>query len=753
MVNSDLHNHGIPCRTVPSRALTWTHVTQFCLMIAAMALAAPAYAAGISDNVALAEAFSQLSHDSMASRTVTLAQLGLHNTLLGGQAASRREFYLPVPAGVKLSDATLQLDAGYLHSDGGRIGLLLSLDGSPVLARDFPLVQGDASATLGIDGNPRAAGFVRLGLAWSSVINDHLCADQTANGNVLQVAPSSRLSYHFDSAAVTDLRTAWSALPQTPVVMIAAGPLDVMAFDTAWRVHALIQRDGKLPNTQALPAVGDTVTLGKKTVPAALMRFPSFAALAGDGAHQLVSPAEVAALIALSPSAFAPDLLVVNAAMQSTIAADATALRKEILLTAPGSAASFDAWRKQFIDPLTAPLTPGEVRLTHLGAQAIIMVGDPRGVSVLTQTWRPVDVSNNLIVHQLDSVVQADTDAIALSDLGGDPRTIDVTDQAGWEAQFDLSAASGRDRLPSEVVLDLAASPSPQDGAPIASVFFNDVLIGAKLLTANGLPQRIVATIPRYALAARNTVRVSFQRQPDAIGCTTRGQAYPVAVLPTSHLLLAVANADDDDNFTDMIARYASHASLLVPAAYLDDALHSVPRIARLIDAVGISPIRAVLTVVPRNTVVSPEGPFLAADVELKDETTRVSLSPDRLTINDGHNRVLFDVSGLSSVAVIDVVHAGKYAGEVYRSIGVPAPVLPADFQLSRGDVALIEKSDVVKQIDTVHPNGLYGLYGRDGVEGWRQVMRWALPAGLIVAFCLLLLLAWHARRKSRKLP
>ena len=751
-MNSQSRIHGIPCRTVSSRIHSrahrgWAHLNRSSLLLIGLLLAGPLYAASPADNAGLSDAFAKLSHNSIANRSVTLAQLGLHETVLGGQAAGRREFYLPVPADVPLTGASLQMDAAYLHSDGGRVGVLLSLDGAPVLARDFPLLQGDASATLGVDGSPRPAGFLRLGLAWTSVLNDNLCADQTANGNLFRVASTTRFSYHFDSAAVTDLATAWSALPQTPVVMIPAGSLDAVAFDTAWRTQALVQRDGKLPLTQTLPAVGDTVVLDQPQVPAALMSFPAFAALAHAGPHQLANPAEVAALIALAPAAFSPDLLVVNAPLQSTINADVDALRSEILLTAPGAGASFDAWRTQFIQPLTTPLVAGGVRLAHLGAQAIVMVGDPRGISVLSQAWRPLDVSDHLLVHQLNPLVQADTHVVALSDLGGEPRTIDVSDQAGWEAQFDLSAASGGDRLPSAVVMDLAASPSPQNGAPIASVFFNDVLIGAKLLNTDGHAQQITAAIPRYALAARNTVRVVFQRQPDAIGCTTRGHAYPVAVLPTSHLTLAAAGSNDDDDFTGMIARYASHASLLVPAAYLDDARHSVPRIARLVDAAGMSPTLAVLTVVPGNTLATPDGPFLAADVAVTDEKARVSLAPDRMTINDAHDHVLFDVSGLSSVAVIDVVHAGGYAGEAYRTIGTPAPILPVAFQLSRGDIAVFEGSKVVKQIDTLHPNG---IYSPDGTDSWRQILRWAIPAALIVAFVLLLLLAWRARRKTR---
>jgi hypothetical protein len=698
-----------------------------------------------------AAAFAQLSTNSMASRTVSLAQLGLGQTVLGGTAPSRREFYLPVPAGIAISNATLQMDATYLRGDGGRTSVLLSLDGTPVMARGFLLqTQGDAGAGIGVDGTARASGFLRVGLGWTSVINDNICADQTANGNVLEVAPSSHLSYRFDSNAVTDLRTAWSAMPQVPVVMVAANTLDAQAYDSAWRSVALLQRDGKAPLLQSLPKVGDTVNLSGVAVPAGLRGLPAFAALAGSGSHVLANPAEVAAWIGLAPRpGFAPDLLVMNDALRTALNTAIAALRTEVLSAAPASAASFDAWRTRFMDPLTAPLAAGEVRLAHLAAQDIVVVGDPLGVSVLAQTWRPIDVSDRLFVHQIDTVVQADTNIIALADLGGAPRTLDVVDQAAWEANFDLGAASGNNRLPDEVVFDLAAAPSPQNGAPIASIYFNDVLIGAKLLVTNGLTQRVSAHIPRYALAARNTVRVVFQRQPDAVGCTARGRGYPVAVLPTSHLALQRADADED--FTGMNARYATHANLIVPHAYLNDALASVQRIARLVDAAGMSPIQARLSVVADGELAKPDGAFLAADVGLNDAHERATVSHDRLVLTDASGHGLIDLSGLSQVAVVDVVHSGAIPGIVFRTVGASAPLLPASLQLARGDIAVLDATGVVKQIDTLHQNG---VFTDDSAPGsWREKLRWAIPAALFLIFVILLLIANAARRRHQKKP
>lgn len=714
-----------------------------------------AHGADAAETDSAAGAFSRLSTDSLASRVVTLSQLGLQDTVIGGAADARRQFYIPVPAGIPITDAALQMDAKYLRADGGRTTVLLSLDGTPVLGRSFQQEQGDASASVGVDGRARRSGYLRVGMAWTSVINDNICADQTANGNLMHVAPSSRFSYRFDTAAVNDLSTAWSALPQAPVLMVAGRSLDAKAFDTAWRAEALLERDGKHPLVQGLPKVGDAVSLGNLVVPPALKVFPSFAALEGPdragGSHKLATPAEVAAYIALASAAgFVPDVMVANDAMRTALSSSVDALRNEVVgqSSSPALAAAFDAWRKRFIQPLADPLAAGEVRLAHLGAQAIMLVGDPLAISILAQAWRAVDVSNRLFVHQLDTVVQSDTGTIAFSDLGGEPRALDVVDQAQWEANFDLAAASGNNRVPYELAFDFAAAPSPRNGAPIASIYFNDVLIGAGRITADGHSQRLTAHIPRYALAARNTVRVLFQRQPDATGCAARAGGYPVAVLPTSHLVLTQAGTDYDDDFTGMNVRFASHVNVLVPRAYLDDALASVPRIAGLADATGLSPARAVLSVIAPGGLAKPDGPFLAADVGLADQHTRAQVSQDRLKLTDISGRVLFDVSGLAGLGVIDVARSGSHPGVVYRTIGQRAPVMPPSLQLSRGDIAVFDGNGILKQIDTLHPDG---IYSGNAPDNWRQIVRWAIPAGLIVLFILLLLLAFISRRRRLK--
>ncbi len=696
----------------------------------------------------LAGSFAQLGHGRLASRSISLAELGMRDPLLLRAPDARQELYLPVPAGVPLTDASLQVDGTYLRGNGGRTTMLVSLDGSPVLSRSPTQEQGDGSATLGVDGAARPSGFVRVGFDWSSVINDNVCADQTAIGNVWRIAPTSRLTYRYDPDAIVDLRGAWSALPHKPVVMLGARSVAAPAFNAGWRVEALLQREGRTPATRAWPAAGDTVNLSGIEVPAPLRAVPAFAALAAGGSHKLANPAEAGALIALAPgAAFAPDVIVADDALRTTVKTSLDALRAQVAGVSPAAAEAFDAWRARSVEPVEKPLAAGEVRVAHVGGQTAIVVGDNDGVAVLAQTWRPIDVASRLVVHQIDNAPDTRGDQIALSLLGGEPRTLDVQVRASWDANFDLGAASGNGKLPDAVVLDVAAAPTLDDSGQTASVYFNDVLIGSQLLSANGKPQRITAHVPRFALAPRNQVRVEFQRQPEG-GCRARDRGHPIAVLPSSHLRLADVSLGDD--FTGMVARFASQAEVIVPAAYLGNATEALPRIARLANASGIAPTRAGFSVARDGDTVKPQGAFLAADVALADEKSIARLAKDRLSFTDPSGKMLADLSGLNRVGVIEVVSSGSVQGVSYRTVGDTPAVLPASLQLSRGDVAIVDGSGTLRQFDTRHPGQAIDARDIEGPWFMQSWLRWGVPAALIGLLVVLLLVANIARRRNR---
>ncbi|TDV09525.1 cellulose synthase subunit [Paraburkholderia caballeronis] len=737
------------CARPRARRTTFRAVFSTVFAVLAAILTTPAHAAPGD----LAAAFAQLGAGRVESRTVSLADLGVREPILLRAPDASQELYFPVPLGLPVSNATLQLDGGYLHGDGGRTTFVLSLDGSPVLARSVTDAQGDGAVNIGVDGSPRPSGFVRVGVQWSSVIDDNVCADQTAIGNLWRIAPTSRLTYQYDTSAIGDVRGAWSALPPKPVVAVGGGRLGAPAYDVAWRVESLLMRAGAEPVVQVVPAVGDTVSLAGASVPAALQAVPAFAALASGGQHRLANPAELGALVALAPAgAFAPNVVIADDALRARLGEAFDALRAEVAGVSPDAAAAFDAWRSGAAGPLGggAPVA-GDVGVARLGGQPVVVVGDTAGVAALSRTWTPLDVSNRLVVHALDRAPNlsagGDTDRLALSLVGGAPRTLDVLTSASWDATFDLAAVSGNGKVPRAVVLDLAAAAASVRNAQTASIFFNGVLIGSRLLSTDGRPQRVSAAIPGYALGSVNQLRVLFQRQPEG-GCQPRAAGYPAAVLPGSHLVLGEGRLED--NFTGMIVRYAQSANLLVPDAYLANPADSLPRVARLANAVGIAPTRATLAVVAGGQAAQPAGPFLAADVAVTDLSGPATFDGGRLTIKGRSGAPLADVAGLTRLGVLEVVHSGGTTGVLYRTVGAAAPVLPATLQLLSGDIVVVDATGALKSFDTQRPGG---VPPEDRQRAWltQHWSAWGVPALAIVVLLLLIFAANAARRRRRE--
>src|SRR5438105_1957173 len=206
---------GVTC-FIPSRfAVQWLPA----LLVAALAQGAPAQApapalpsTAAAAAVSPAEFFRRVANDNWVPRVVTLADLGWSGPLVLGYPDTLREIALPVPPGVPLATATLQLDAGLVRADGGRTTLILSLDGYPVSARSATAERGDGSLTLAVDGAPRSNGAVRLAIDWRTAIaRENTCSDARTPGNLLRIEPSTRFSYRYDGSAVQDLSTAWAA--------------------------------------------------------------------------------------------------------------------------------------------------------------------------------------------------------------------------------------------------------------------------------------------------------------------------------------------------------------------------------------------------------------------------------------------------------------------------------------------------------------------------------------------------------------
>jgi hypothetical protein len=703
----------------------------------------------------LSQAISRLTADTRQQRVVELQDLGIDRPIVLSASDARRELYLPVPADVALTDATLNFDASYLNGEAGRNTLLLSLDGYPVRALGLNEPQGSANVEIGVDKAARASGSLRLGVAWSSVVSRVLCEEQRAIGNVLRIDPHTRLSYSYDARHLQNVGAAWNALPGKPGILVAPGALTSASYDAAWRLGVALERIGKQARILPFPALQTSVDLTGVRIPDELKQIPAFASLDHQGPHTLSDPAQIGALLVLGQTpTFNADLAIRDPELLKAINDSLDALQAQVQGLDPEAAKALGQWRESRINAALDNQGSDNVRLTLLGARPMLVVDHDavgKAIGLFGSAWNTLARERQLTLGEEASLPLSEDGRVALSRLGGKPGNVEVLARSDWSTSFPLGSVAYDGRVPVNAVVDVAAAPGATSTAPVATVFFNDYLIGATQLKADGKKERIEARIPRYALAAQNTLRVSFQRQPVSNECRETPQSFPISVLPTSHITLDKVAVGDD--FSGMAARFASNTQVLVPQTYLDHPATSLPQLIRVASASGVSPLRATLSVsADAKAAVTPGQSFLAFELPIKDSTEAVQVSNDgHLTIHHKEQSLL-DLKTLNHMASLQVVESGGQHGMVYRTLGGQSPVFTQPLLLERGNVSILGNEGALSTFDANDPTGSLMIEAEKpkGLDAWRTPSwLWLIPAGVIV-FLLLLLAGRNARRNRQ---
>lgn len=700
----------------------------------------------------LSQAINRLAADTRQQRVIELKDLGVDRPLILNASDARRELYLPVPADVPLSDASLNFEASYLNGEAGHNTLLLSLDGYPVRALGLNEAEGNASFAIGVDKAPRDSGSVRLGIAWSAVTAREHCEDDRAIGNVLRIDPHTRLTYSYDASQLHDVGAAWNALPGKPGILVAPGALSSASYDAAWRLGVALERIGKQARILPFPSLQDSIDLSELRIPDELKAIPAFASLDGKGLHTLSDPAQIGALLMLGQlPAFNADLAVNDPQLLKAVTTALDALASQVQRLDPSAGDALNRWRERHVNGALNNPGTDNVRLAMLGAHPLLLINQDavkQAIDLFGSAWNKLARTRQLTLGEEASRPLSEDGRVALTRLGGKPGAVDVLAKTDWSTSFPLGSVAYDGRVPVKAVIDVAASPGVAGTPPVATLFFNDYLIGAAQLTADGQKERIEARIPRYALAAQNTLRVSFQRQPVSDQCRETPQAFPVSVLPTSHITLDKITTDND--FSGMAARFAADTQVLVPQNYLDHPASSLPQVIRIASASGVSPLRAQLSVSPgsQNTV-SPDKAFLAFEVPVKGSDESVTADGEGHLLIHQQKQTLLDLKTLNHLAVLQVVESGGQHGLSYRTLGGQPPDFARPVLLERGNVTILGDSGPLSTFDARDPNGSQMIDDDQpkGLDAWRKPSwLWLIP-GVVVVVLLLILAGQRARR------
>ena len=517
---------------------------------------------------ALGDAIRQLGASDGLQRSVTLKELGIVDpVVLAGTAT--QDFYLPVPRGLPLGDASIAFDSRYLKGEPGVSTVVISLNGTPAVSQTVPDGDGTLQRTLPVAQQARASDFVRLGVNWRSRNGQVRCDDNHSLANSLTISPQTRLSYRVDPRDVRSIEDVWNTLPVRTTVLVAGRQLEQASFDSAWRIGASLQRNNRRMTVNALPAVGETLDLRGLEVPAALAGVPAFAALRGaEPQHKLASDAELGALLMLGAAQVSGDIVVADKALQQRLTAAFAALQAQ-LATDPDAGQALQQWRARRAPLASEALASQQLRALPMGRQMVLAVASDAGARVAglqEAALQRLLVSDNVTVAAAQPPQWDEAKGIRLSSLGGSPDSFDVLSRGEWTMNFPLSAVASQGRMPGEITLYVAAAPGASATRPVATLFWNGMLLSARQLDANGQPERLRARVPGYALGINNTLRVSVQRQPYSADCNEIPQPYPASVLPAISYVTP-GKAEPNGSFIGLLPLLGARSQLLVPAS------------------------------------------------------------------------------------------------------------------------------------------------------------------------------------------
>ena len=704
---------------------------------------------------ALGDAIRQLGASDGLQRSVTLKELGIVDpVVLAGTAT--QDFYLPVPRGLPLGDASIAFDGRYLKGEPGTSTVVISLNGTPAVSQTVPDGEGTLQRNLPVAQPARASDFVRLGVNWRNRNNSQQrCDENHSLANSLTISPQTRLSYRVDPRDVRTIEDVWNTLPVRTTVLVSGRQLEQASVDSAWRIGASLQRNNRRMQVRALPAVGEVIDLRGLEVPAALAGVPAFAALRGaEPQHKLASDAELGALIMLGSAQVSGDIVVADKALQQRLTAAFAALQTQ-LAADPDAGQALQQWRARRAPLASEALASQQLRALPMGRQMVLAVASDAGARVAglqEAALQRLLVSDNVTVAAAQPPQWDEAKGIRLSSLGGSPDSFDVLSRGEWTMNFPLSAVASQGRMPGEITLYVAAAPGASATRPVATLFWNGMLLSARQLDANGQPERLRARVPGYALGINNTLRVSVQRQPYSADCNEIPQPYPASVLPAISYVTP-GKAEPNGSFIGLLPLLGARSQLLVPASYLSAAPAALERMANLAAASGLSASQAELVVAQADAPAKPSMPFVAMEVPVDGAKPLVTVTDGQQLRIRGKSLDWLDIKGLKQLSSAEVVTAGGQQGVLWRAIGEWTGGLGEPFLLNRGNIAVIGGDGPLAWVDSSNPDAGIPSGPREGAfHEWRNFLSWSVPgiAIALVVVVLLVLLAWAVARSKQ---
>lgn len=688
------------------------------------------------------------------TRTTSLADLGFEQPLLLSGMAATRTLYFPVPARAMLRDVQLDVVHNYVHSEQHKGWLSLAVGPQVIFQGLIEPGQRPRVATGLLPHTETENGFLPVVLGLQRAPRPggkpgDPCDEEGVMPASLLIHPSTRIRFSYHPSDASKPADAWALLPNPSVVLMPGGRLAPATYDAAWRVGAALVQQQHRPAFEPMPRPGDEVDTALLQVPGHLKGFPVFDRLAKRRVVRLDSEAEVLAWLLLRLQATpSPAVLLVDEAHQQLLRLGQAQMLALLAAQRPLALANYRYVVDSLLAPVLTPVATDRVVTQALaqgpllvvfppGSQGVAQLGD-RAVQPLTQVsgWRGWPA---LALRTRDN-------AVTWEALGMGVGPLALQHQAEWSGRFAASHPGLAGRTPKELVLDVAVPPRTEGLDPVVSVYFNDMLLVSRRL--QGLPEgeRVRVGIPQAVVRSDNVVRAVFVRQHPLGVCGQGVEALPLTVLPSSHVTLGKRHLSE--NFSGVSAAFAGGGRIVVPSAYLDDAVLTLPRVLWASQALALGADQAEVQVGDASNPALGVPPFLAMDVA-QAGNPNAGLGDVLMPAHQpGPNQQGLRVGDLTSGAVIRVHMQGGIPSAVLQSVGQGLDPLPPAARLTHGNMAVVDQRGQLLQWDAEGRTDAQFL--EDIQDPWvRRHLGWVVPLLVVLAFVALLYAASVRRRRS----
>ena len=709
-------------------------------------LATPALASPVSDALDLALLGQRYE------RSISLSTLGVLHAVKTFPADEVQEFYWR-------SSPSQSLDALSVAQPSQTPGSLRAfVNGQQTAA------PAGASTKLGGLANNATTGAARVGFTSDGDLQK-IC-EHPVPGDSRAIEASTHLSFYRDGSndgagAASGPEPWYSAIqgmPDTVHVLVAAAPLQPASFETGWRLGISLMQTGRDIAIRTFPTAGEAVDTTGLVVPDALAAVPAFAALrTADSRHVLANHAEVGALLVLDAPQLLADVVVLDDALRAQLNAALDALMATV--NDEDARASLANWRAQHVPSAQTPTTKPLLAQQAFGARKAWVATPQTAESLSASGVAPTNAAWTLLYASANGAALA-TDRqqagpIAKS-AGTEGKTQQFTVQApyNWGANFALQAGANAQRVPDFVNVQFKLPDAVRNQGPVGVVHWNGILLAAQQLKASNGINTIRTRVPVYALGAVNVLTVSMKLNAAVETCVGAGN-FPITALTLDAAADPGAVPEQRTapaGFDEIAPRLAGKAQVAIPTQYLQRPRMGLGNAIRLAAAGNISPWHSALVVIKDGTRFSPTAPYLALNVDVRDETRAIDQSNKQLLVG-GRPVQGPGWTNSSPASVMQLSQTQNEFGLRWYPLGDETPVDRTGLLINHGRMALLGLAGNVawlnasgNEFHTTEQEKVGPMYE------WRSLFSWGAPlAGLLLGMLVLLTVSAGIANRLRR--